>query len=462
MLTALFLGAGTGVAQQAGTEEEATSEAETALNNLRNSRPFRRQDARRELVSVGQPAVQPLIDEVSGYKTIGDQNYVVNCIIALGDLGDPAATDVLLQTLQSHNEHISYQSGVALGKIWEEQQSSSRIAEVNAELLGVFYQSYPDMKGMGAAIGLSRINGFSFRPQDLSMDTDLRTRMEQWWTTGQADLPPLDAQPWPLLLRRVIVNQNNQARQQLISRKPLEAVDRIVRHLARPGSEVPQNVWQNLGNVLAQITGVEFPPSDAGQGAGRKEQVARWAQKWAVKLRQTTDKEHINYVWRKLEEKVQQLKMEPTDQLTGEIQGYREILLTQMASPDDIPPDASREVTRLLAEPLEVKQDIADSVAQLQQSVPDWQKLELLQDIKDSLTEPGGTEVAGQFIGRITALARKEKNKNVLALLGDVMSRISGIPCDLTSETVDRSQAMKDWLDKLQQNRPDLSAFVQA
>jgi hypothetical protein len=154
--------------------------------------------------------------------------------------------------------------------------------------------------------------------------------------------------------------------------------------------------------------------------------------------------------------------MNPSEILTAQIQTYRDILLTQMRGPDDIPADASDEVVRLLETPLEKKEQIAAAMSELDQSTPDYEKIEKLHRIQDAVGEREGREVAGQFLGDITELARAEQNRDVLTLLSNIMSRISGIPCDLGSEGVDRSQAISEWADLVRQNRPDLYQFIQS
>jgi len=463
LLAALVLSAQAGIAQENGSEEDADSanEVQTALQELRDTPSYERAEKRRDLVQLDQQAVQPLMQEVSDYKQIQDSNYITNCIIALGELGDTAATDVLLKALESQNKQIVYQAAVTLGDVWEgKQNTGEQIKNVNAQLLGLFYRNYPDMEALGAAIGLVKINGLNFRPQDMAVSDALRANIEQWWKANNRVLPPVNAQPWPLLLQRVIAGQGDTARQTLISRKPLAAIENLTKHLARPEGEISQSQWQDLGGILTQITGVPFPPN-GGQGS-RQDLIKKWKQNWYLALRQRTDQKHITYAWTKLEEKVRQIKMNPSENLTAQIQTYRDILLTQMRGPDDIPADASDEVVRLLETPLEKKEQIAAAMSELDQSTPDYEKIEKLHRIQDAVGEREGREVAGQFLGDITELARAEQNRDVLTLLSNIMSRISGIPCDLGSEGVDRSQAISEWADLVRQNRPDLYQFIQS
>ena len=464
LLAALLLATQAGIAQENGASEETDSanEVQTALQELRDTPSYERTEKRRDLVQLGQQAVQPLIQEVGRYKETQDANYIANCILALAEIGDTVATDALLQALDSQDKQVVYQAAVALGNIWEEQQNTSaQIKTVNARLLGLFYSAYPGMEALGAAIGLVKINALNFRPQDMALADELRNNVEQWWKTNNQALPAIDAQPWPLLLQRVIANQDDNARQALISRKPLDAIDNLTKHLSRPNSEISQSQWQQLGNILTQITGVPFPPNGNTQG-NRQQMVDRWRQKWFLTLRQRDDQQHLTYAWKKLEEKARQIRMDPSEALTGQIQTYRDILLTQMDGPDDIPADASDEVVRLLEEPLELKEQIAAAMSELSQTTPDYEKIEKLHRIQDAVRERAGRKVAGQFLGEITELARNEQNQDVLTLLSNIMGRISGIPCDLGSEGVNPSQAINQWADLLEQNRPDLYQFLQS
>ena len=463
LLAVLLLATQAGIAQENGSGEDADSanEVQTTLQELRDTPSYERTEKRRDLVQLGQQAVQPLIQEVSRYKQTQDTNYIANCIIALGELGDTAATDVLLQALDSQNKQIVYQAAATLGTLWEgKQNTGDQIKNINAQLLGLFYRSYPDMTALGAAIGLVKINDLDFRPQDMALAGELRNNVENWWKANNQALAPVDAQPWPLLLERVIAGQASQARQALVSRKPLEAIENITKQLSRPSSEISQSRWQELGNILTQITGVPFPPN--GSQGNRQQIVSRWRQQWFLALRQRTDQQHMTYAWKKLEEKVRRVKMDPSDELTNEIQTYREILLTQMSSPNDIPTDASDEVVRLLEEALQQKEQIGEAMSELTQNTPDYEKIEKLHRIQDAVSEKAGRKVAGQFLGKITELARNEQNQDVLTLLSNIMSRISGIPCDLGSEGVNRQQAIREWADLVRQNRPDLYQFLQS
>ncbi|MFO8011052.1 MAG: HEAT repeat domain-containing protein [Dehalococcoidia bacterium] len=64
------------------------------------------QEARRELVTIGKPAVQPLIDAMSNH--MNNQWVRWEATKALGQIGDPAATEALIDALEDANFDIRW------------------------------------------------------------------------------------------------------------------------------------------------------------------------------------------------------------------------------------------------------------------------------------------------------------------------------------------------------------------
>ncbi|MBS3761844.1 MAG: hypothetical protein KGZ25_00950, partial [Planctomycetes bacterium] len=99
----------------------AGSSAESLVIELRETSPARRASVRARLIEKGRGVVSVLCEAIKKYPTERDENYVTNCILALGEIG-PAAreegTDTLVAMLASSSSRYRYVAAKSLGQIW--------------------------------------------------------------------------------------------------------------------------------------------------------------------------------------------------------------------------------------------------------------------------------------------------------------------------------------------------------
>jgi len=425
LLAMVLLFAQSAFAQQgAGTEEVSAK-----LLELKDTPPFERAEKRKKVLALGAEAAGLLIQEVSKAATEKDKNYIAHCIILLGELKEPKATDVLLKALEVNDKQVAYLAARALGSIWKDKGGvDERCKEINATLLGIFYQTTPEPEAFGAGIALV-----------------------EWVEQAEQSLPPRQDQPWPLLLRTVVRGRTPAIRQEaknvLVARKPLDAVDSVLELLRRGPTEVSEGVWRSLGELLGEITGVPFPPrANEENTLSRQQLVELWKDRWFETLRKRRSEQERRYCWNKLEEHILRMYMTPSDETAREIQNYRRVLLALLDGPGDIPEDASKEALELLEKPLEVKEKIRELLVAAKKASEPEQKMRELYDIKKAVAEDIGKEVGAEFLEEFTALARVETNSENLALLADIITRVSGVPCDLSQDTdVERNRAIDEW-----------------
>jgi len=448
LLAMVLLFAQSAFAQQgAGTEEVSAK-----LLELKDTPPFERAEKRKKVLALGAEAAGLLIQEVSKAATEKDKNYIAHCIILLGELKEPKATDVLLKALEVNDKQVAYLAARALGTIWKDKGGvDERCKEINATLLGIFYQTTPEPEAFGAGIALVDINGIPLAPQDVVDAQKLLEGIDEWVEQAEQSLPPRQDQPWPLLLRTVVRGRTPAIRQEaknvLVARKPLDAVDSVLELLRRGPTEVSEGVWRSLGELLGEITGVPFPPrANEENTLSRQQLVELWKDRWFETLRKRRSEQERRYCWNKLEEHILRMYMTPSDETAREIQNYRRVLLALLDGPGDIPEDASKEALELLEKPLEVKEKIRELLVAAKKASEPEQKMRELYDIKKAVAEDIGKEVGAEFLEEFTALARVETNSENLALLADIITRVSGVPCDLSQDTdVERNRAIDEW-----------------
>lgn len=448
LLILVVLASATATAQQ-GNGGDGGASAENALSELMNTAPVNRASARQAVEELGNQAVQPLIEEVQGYQPGGDTNYVANCILALGNLGDTAATNALLEALQYEDQQVAYQAARALGKIYSQQDGGGRTREVNGALAAMVFRHHPRPLALGAAIALAQINGIVENPTRRELEGDLYPAVTDWMGANPDQLPPLEDQSWPLLLHTFTQGQQSgrrsQAREVLAGNKPLPAVEVIVEILRGKRTDIPDDRWTELAGLLEDITGVSFP-SDGS----REERLTQWRQQWRRNLKTRTGEDFRNYCWRMLEEKITAVKQNPTQETKEAANTYKEILLNQMESPEQIPDWASETASDLLRRPIELKQRVESALNNVNPDTPAYRKIAELTNVRAVAREDEGPPVVRMFAGQLIELARQEENEDVQAMLSTILTTMSGIPVDLSNEN-----ALEEWLQMFREKYPE-------
>ena len=438
-------------APAAAQQDDGAANVDDALSNLMNTAPADRMSAREAVEEFGNQAVQPLIDEVQAYEPDGDANYVANCAIALGNLGDTAATNALLDAMDYEDKQVAYQAARALGKIYSQGDAEERVTEVNGALAAVVYRHYPQPMALGAGIALAQVNGLTQRPTAASLEEDLYPAITQWMADNPDQLPPVDDQPWPLLLQTFVDGQQSdrrsRAREVLAGTQPLEATDVIRDILRGRRSDISDERWTELAELLGDITGVKVP-----QDGSRQERLDAWMAAWKRELKTRTGGRFRDYCWQMLEEKIRAFKRNPNDEMREEVNTYKEILLSQTDSPDQIPDWASETSAELLERPIELKQQVSDALQNIDADTAAYRKIAELSQVRSVANNEQGPPVIRMFAQRLVQMARQEQNEDVLALLSTILTRMSEIPIDLSKE-----DALQEWLDLAGEKYPELA-----
>jgi len=456
LLLVLSLTCATALAQAGAAARPQT--AGNLLQAVREAANFERSDPRQKLVDAiqqaqGAPAnqmLQEVLSEVQNRHQTDDANFVGHCIIALGEVGDKAATDTLLEALQDQNLEVAYQGAVALGKIWEgEGLRSPEAVQVNVALLARFYSPLPDLFIYGPGGAVCRINNIMER-QRVGQRTaeQLRSDVDTWLVANASGLPSPGNWPWQLLLRRVLVGQDAAERQQavqaLLQKRALGPVEPILEVIAR--GETPEQRRDTLADLLGQITGVVYPPS--GQSAdSAQEAVEAWRQKWIQSLKTQTTQKHVDYAWNELENALRRYEQGPSDASAERVADLRSVLVCQLPGPGAIPSQASPDARKLMTEPLKSKKAVASALKVLQRpDVTDFEEATALESIDREMAKEHGAVVGEQFLQPLARLAATETNTMFSTRLGNILWAISGVPLQLDDPSAEtRAEQLREW-----------------
>ncbi len=430
---------------------EGGSDVQQALNELKNTAPVDRTEAREAVEELGNSAVQPLIEQVKNPGPDTGANYVTNCVIALGNLGDTAATNVLVDALDNSERQVAYTAARALGKIYSGDTSGGQARKVNGALAATMYRHYPRPLSLGAAIALAQINDIGQNPTRRNLEGDLYPAVTQWVAENPDRLPPLADQNWRLLLQTMIISpqaeRRNQAAELLVGKKPLQAVEAIVEILRGEHADIPDERWSDLAELLDDITGVSVPPD-----GNQQERLDNWTQQWQRELKKRTGEEFRNYCWKMLDEKITALRRNPTEEAKKKVETYKDILLSQMDSPDAIPRSASRTATTLLRKPLQLKEKVHNALQKLGPDTPAYQKIGQLAQIRSVTKQDAGPPVVRLFAPQLVELAREVDNADVEAMMSTILTKMSEIPVDLSKQ-----DALQRWLELFRKKYPELA-----
>ena len=429
--------------------DTVTGDVQAALDQIRQAPPYERSQLRADLVKLGAEAVGPLAAEVRKHRQSEEVNYIGHCILALQELKAPAATDALVDVLDSTNLQLLYQASAALGQIWQGKGGADPAAlKVNAALLAALNSEISLVALYGPALALVEINGIPIeRPQSVE-PADLKEQVSAWFAQNADRLPPIEQLPWQVNLRTVLTTQDASVRQAavqaLIRKRELGPVEPILDALAQQES-APAAAGDDLANVLGQLTGLAFPPTGTQQSA-KAEQVAQWRKLWYAALQKETDQRHRDYAWKQLEIKLRRYLQKPGESTIQPLKEFRAVLLHQLPDPDAIPPGASPKAKELLGEPLQIKATMTKSMEVLEGRPNPAQKASELNTVLQALRKPQGAELGRQFLGRLLRLARLETNVTVASQFGLALWQISDIPCELgLNSPAERTAALNEW-----------------
>ncbi|MHC4789103.1 MAG: hypothetical protein ACYS8K_07865, partial [Planctomycetota bacterium] len=159
---------------------------------------------------------------------------------------------------------------------------------------------------------------------------------------------------------------------------------------------------------------------------------------------------YVQYLWRELERTLRQYAASPDEQVARQVEFFRAVLLHQLSAPGALPEAASGPIKKLLVKPLALKKELSDAVETLEGNPEAYDKAIQLSIVEEKVVSAGGLgqEVGALFLGNIAALAWDEMDANVARRVGSVLSRISGIPCDLDRTKLEtRRRNLREWLD---------------
>jgi hypothetical protein len=434
----------------------APADIGTVLAAFRDAAPYERSDKRAEVVKLGDAAVDPLIAEVAKLPSSTDPSYIGQCVIALGELKAPRATSVLLTVLESERMQLVYWACSALGDIWEGKAGTSDQGKLaNAMVLARLYSPRPSLALLGPALALVQMNGIPItRPEGMAPE-QLKDEVGKWFEQNPGALPAPQQQPWQVLLHAALAGTDAAARQtalQILQQKgDLGAVEPILSVLAK-AAQPPDAASNDLGKLLAAMTGVAFPPEGAAPTATSSDLVTGWKGNWFRKLIAQTDPKYVLYAWRELETSLHLYEESPSEETVIPVRYYRSVLVYELRGPDAIPAAGSPQAKELMTKPLEVKKRIGDALTKAETQESAIERSIQLNIISDEMSkragkdEKIGREVTLQFLTRLDKLARKEPNQKTAKLLGTILGQASGIPCDLDRDSIERrGDRLKEW-----------------
>ena len=362
---------------------------------------------------------------------------------------DTAATNALLSALEVENGHVVYQAARALGKIYSGNGSNGQKAEVNGALAATVFRYYPRPESLGAAIALAQINGIVDKPTQKRLEENLYPAVTEWVASSPDSLPAPDEQEWPLLLQIFVKSgsssQRQRARELLAGTKPLGAIDPILELLRGKRSDLSDERWDALAELIGSISGVSMP-SDGS----REERVSQWRQKWHRTLKTRTGEKFRSYCWRALDESIAAVKREPTEKAKKRVETFQEVLLSQTDAPEQIPEWASETARELLEKPIQMKNQVKQALGDIQPDTAAYQKIASLAQVRSIARKEEGKPVVRMFAEKLITMARQEQNDDVLAMLSTILTQMSGIPCDLSQQKV-----LDKWLEMFRERYPE-------
>jgi len=425
-----------------------------ALQALRASETSKMSKAREVLVRLGKDATPRIIEELKQVRGTDQILLAGQYILALGEIGDEAATEVLLEELAGSTQMLVYQAATALGAVWRNRgRVPADVREINARLLALMHGDWPPIVYRSGGLALIAINGEirrslpTRRPPAGIRPEKLREHIDDWFAKHPDSLPAMAERPWQLNLNAMQHGATQQIRRQaaeaLRQAQKFEPIDPILRSLAQEDG-VSQEVRQELSRLLGDLTNIPF--SGEGEAA-----VEAWRLSWFEELKDKPDVTHVAYTWRALESAVSDYyQKEPDDKTVEFIKYLRAVLVHQLPGPEGIPDAASQNARRLIEAPVTVKHTIAEAYRTYEATTERLERQKALLTVTKQFNQPPAKEldlgIGMQFLQRTADLAYAEPDKDLAITLGGFMGKITGVPCDLDQpELRQRRKAMHAW-----------------
>ncbi|MFW6188875.1 MAG: HEAT repeat domain-containing protein [Planctomycetota bacterium] len=450
----------------APTGEEAPQDVSSALQALKDAPTHERAEARSALVEAasqavqqqGAEALQPIIQALEQRAGSEDRNYLSHCVLALGQIGSVEATDLLLDVLAGPETELSYQAAVALGNLWQGKGSQSGCRAVNAALLARLYSGLPPSLAYAPAKALLKINNIGVSNVGMLGVQELRNRIDEWVEANQDRLPPPEDMPWQVLTRLLLTAENSSARaepkQTLLNKRSLGPVNPILDALTQ--GDLSAEKQQDLADLLGQLTGATFPPGGGNSSAAQE--VEQWRRQWTEVLKDHSEERFVHYAWNALETSLVGYNTRPNEQAARRVRQFRNVLLHQLPDADAIPADASEEARRLVEEPLEIKKQMADAVATMENPPDQFEKGEALTTVEEMVDREGGPEIGEQFVNQLVSVAYDETNLSFAERLGYVLWDITKVPMELDAATLQERRAqLESWIALVRRTRPEIN-----
>ena len=472
MVSAVFL-APAAHSQAAGGEEGPSPE--DLVEDLREADSFARGPILQQITELGEPAVSALTEVVSTWRQAADVDFVAGCILALGEIGAPArgATDALLEGLTAPSARVRYASAKALGGIWAGgDNGEERVKGLNAALLSATYADAYEGRGAEAyapLMALIRINGIPIDQGGAATLSSvplagLRSQVGGYMARNSEILPAFEDQPWELLmavlLRRPRSKMGRQAKQILVRRKPLVAIESITRTLRRGKVKPGTPRWAELADVLTGISGVRIERDPDGKAA---EVVADWTDRWLEALQGRSAENYRTYSLHRLERIIDRAKVDPRPEVLEAVETMKSVLLHQLNSPQQLPENISPEVRDLLEHPLGLKQEFAEAVKFFRDNQQAHRRLQSVKKMQRVVDRPEGTRVARQFLDQLVEFSRKEERRQLLVSLARLLRNITGVPIVFGEQSrEERSRTIDKWLEKVRQQEVNRAGETEA
>jgi hypothetical protein len=442
-------------------EGAPTDTAQAALEALKSAPSQDRPAKRAALVALGSAAVDPLVAVVTKHREASDTNCIGHCLIALGELKAEEATSALMDVLQSHYMQFAYEAASALGSIWQGKGSSGEQAKlVNAALLGMLHSDVPDAALYGPGLALVKINDIPIQRPEGKTEQELAQAVDDWFAQNPDALPSPDKRPWQLNLLTVLNSDDYGVRQvaldALRQSGQLGPVEPMLSVLAEEGSAT-EAAREELAGLLGELTGIPFPPPSENPEA---DPVVAWRWLWFAALSKETDERHVAYAWGQLEASLRGYFEDPNDDAAGPVKFFRAVLIYQLADPSAIPAGATPRARDLLSKPLGIKKRLADAVAVLESKPGGFEKATQLDIIQTEIgRSKAAREVGLLFLSRLSGLAREEADAQAAKQMGAILSKLSGIPCDLERSTLEKRREVLDkWEETVRRTGVSLEA----
>ncbi len=450
----------------AGTEKAYTdTRIHEFVEDIKDTPPYRRSSEMEEIEKIGLPAVPHLIKAIDTPIDTVDLGYYIFCIDALRMLEAREATDALIRATGSPAPAIRYVAASALGELWtsrgqRDARPEEELKQVNAALVASAYAAGASPGVFAPGMALADINGVDEVPnpykgrQFIEVKnlgaTEMLAFVRWWQVRSPGRLPPLEEQPWSLVLTTAVDDRDATRRQDALDSleldKPQEVVEGLVTRLGAEG--VSPARWRNLATLLEEISAVELDPNVGLDG--RVDALEKWHGNWVQKLRKSKQPKEHRFTWARFEDVIAAAYVERTQGALDEADLWEDVVIEQLDSPDQIPESATAEARRRVTASIRVKALFIEGVAKLKDpEVSGYDKKNLLAALRGSVRPAKYRAIGVQFIDELVSVARLSEDQGVLQGLAEHLEQLTGVPLSLGQSTPeDRSTRLDGWLDR--------------